>query len=226
MAGHSKWANIQHRKGRQDAARSKLFSKLSKEITVAAMASLASAASDAATVGSAWFDEITIKELGPADESVTEPLSVVLNHVMGRVAGANKTADVPDAALLNAVTLALGTIPDVMKYDKAELTVKAGHPVRLLFTNSDHMPHNWLLLAPGSLETIGAMADQMLADPRAQARNYIPESPNVLFSAPMVNPNERVEVFFQAPSTPGRYPYVCTFPGHWRLMQGVLIVIP
>ena len=34
MAGHSKWANIQHRKGRQDAARSKLFSKLSKEITV------------------------------------------------------------------------------------------------------------------------------------------------------------------------------------------------
>jgi YebC/PmpR family DNA-binding regulatory protein len=36
MAGHSKWANIQHRKGRQDALRSKLFSKLSKEITVAA----------------------------------------------------------------------------------------------------------------------------------------------------------------------------------------------
>ncbi len=36
MAGHSKWANIQHRKGRQDAARSKVFSKLAKEITVAA----------------------------------------------------------------------------------------------------------------------------------------------------------------------------------------------
>jgi YebC/PmpR family DNA-binding regulatory protein len=36
MAGHSKWANIQHRKGRQDAARSRLFSRLSKEITVAA----------------------------------------------------------------------------------------------------------------------------------------------------------------------------------------------
>ena len=36
MAGHSKWANIQHRKGRQDAARSKLFSRFSKEITVAA----------------------------------------------------------------------------------------------------------------------------------------------------------------------------------------------
>jgi YebC/PmpR family DNA-binding regulatory protein len=36
MAGHSKWANIQHRKGRQDKIRAKLFSKMSKEITVAA----------------------------------------------------------------------------------------------------------------------------------------------------------------------------------------------
>ena len=36
MAGHSKWANIQHRKGRQDAVRARLFSRLSKEITVAA----------------------------------------------------------------------------------------------------------------------------------------------------------------------------------------------
>jgi YebC/PmpR family DNA-binding regulatory protein len=36
MAGHSKWANIQHRKGRQDKLRGKLFSKLSKEITIAA----------------------------------------------------------------------------------------------------------------------------------------------------------------------------------------------
>ena len=36
MAGHSKWANIQHRKGKQDKMRSKVFSKLAKEITVAA----------------------------------------------------------------------------------------------------------------------------------------------------------------------------------------------
>lgn len=36
MAGHSKWANIQHRKSRQDASRSRLFSRLAREITVAA----------------------------------------------------------------------------------------------------------------------------------------------------------------------------------------------
>ena len=36
MAGHSKWANIQHRKGRQDAKRGKLFTKLIREVTIAA----------------------------------------------------------------------------------------------------------------------------------------------------------------------------------------------
>jgi len=38
MAGHSKWANIKHRKGRADAARGKAFSKIAKEIIVAASA--------------------------------------------------------------------------------------------------------------------------------------------------------------------------------------------
>ena len=41
MAGHSKWANIQHRKGKQDKLRSKMFSKLAKEITVAAKTGMA-----------------------------------------------------------------------------------------------------------------------------------------------------------------------------------------
>ncbi|MEZ6028768.1 MAG: YebC/PmpR family DNA-binding transcriptional regulator [Hyphomonadaceae bacterium] len=41
MAGHSKWANIQHRKGKADKAKAKLFSKLAKEITVAAKTGMA-----------------------------------------------------------------------------------------------------------------------------------------------------------------------------------------
>ena len=41
MAGHSKWANIQHRKGKADKAKAKLFSKLAKELTVAAKTGMA-----------------------------------------------------------------------------------------------------------------------------------------------------------------------------------------
>jgi len=46
MAGHSKWANIQHRKGKQDAARGKMFTKIIREISVAARAGGGDAASN------------------------------------------------------------------------------------------------------------------------------------------------------------------------------------
>jgi azurin len=66
----------------------------------------------------------------------------------------------------------------------------------------------------------------MLTDPTALARSYIPETQDVLASTPLVNPTETTEITFTAPTAPGRYPYVCTFPGHWRIMQGTLVVTP
>jgi azurin len=56
------------------------------------------------------------------------------------------------------------------------------------------------------------------------AKGYLPVSPKVLHATPLVNPKGRAELTFTAPKTPGRYPFLCTFPGHWRLMRGELIV--
>ena len=198
-----------------------------EEIAVSASAALGAVATGGTTNGTVWFDEIAIKELGPADESVGDPLSAVVNHVTTRAAGRSKAPELPpEITAMNAVVLTLDTVPDVMKYDKPELTLKAGQQARIIFNNTDHMPHNLVIINPGTLEAIGALADQMLTDPQAAARFYVPESPNVLFNTPMVNPGERFDLVFRAPTAPGRYPYVCTFPGHWRLMQGVLIVTP
>jgi uncharacterized protein len=47
----------------------------------------------------------------------------------------------------------------------------------------------------------------------------------VLFSSPLVNPDESYSIIFKAPEKTGNYPYVCTFPGHWRLMNGVMKVV-
>jgi azurin len=117
-------------------------------------------------------------------------------------------------------------IPDVMKYDKTELTLRAGQRARLVFRNTDHMQHNVLILRPGTTDAVGTLADQMLTDPQAIAKNFVPTSGDVLFATPLVNPNETSELRFTAPTQPGRYPFVCTFPGHWRMMQGVLVVLP
>jgi len=64
----------------------------------------------------------------------------------------------------------------------------------------------------------------MLAAGDALANQYVPQVPQVLFSTSIVHPGEPITVQFRAPSEAGAYPYVCTFPGHWRLMNGVLTV--
>jgi azurin len=111
-----------------------------------------------------------------------------------------------------------------MQFAPAELRVRAGQPVRLVFENPDLMPHNLLLTAPDAAEEVGALADAMAAEPSAMARHYVPASPRILHATPLVEPGRRAELAFTAPATPGRYPYLCTFPGHWRMMRGILIV--
>jgi plastocyanin len=118
----------------------------------------------------------------------------------------------------------LQAVPNLLQFSPRELRVKAGTTVRLRFDNPDLMIHNWVLVAPGAEEEIGALADQLAADPNGQARAYVPDSPKVLHATGLVSPNTTVELVFQAPSSPGTYPYLCTFPGHWRLMKGTLVV--
>ncbi len=114
--------------------------------------------------------------------------------------------------------------PGLMQFAPTQLRVKAGAPVRLIFENPDLMPHNLVLVAPGADEEVGALADAMASDPGAMAKHYVPASPKVLHATPLVEPTRRAELVFTAPSAPGRYPYLCTFPGHWRIMRGVLVV--
>jgi azurin len=86
------------------------------------------------------------------------------------------------------------------------------------------MQHNALVLRPGTIEKVGALADAMLSDPTALPKSYVPSTDDVLFNVPLVNPGEASSVEFVAPKEPGRYPIICTFPGHWRIMQAALVV--
>ncbi len=122
------------------------------------------------------------------------------------------------------VRVDLGVLVGQMKYDKASVTVKAGQKIKLVFTNKDMMEHNLLILKPGTKEKIGALADQMATSPEGAKKDYIPDSPDVLWSSPILDPGTSHEILFTAPSQTGEYPYICTFPGHWRIMYGVMVV--
>jgi azurin len=124
------------------------------------------------------------------------------------------------------VVVRLTAVKDQMRFDLSQITVSPGQLVELVFTNPDAMQHNFVLGAPGSLNVIGEAADKMLATPAvAQQQQYVPDIPVVLFSTRLVDPGQSVTVQFRAPTERGQYPYVCTFPAHWRTMNGILNVV-
>jgi len=115
-------------------------------------------------------------------------------------------------------------VPDLMKFELDTFSVQAGQTIVLELDNLDGMQHNLLIGKPGSLKKIGAAADAMLSDPKASEKHYVPEIPEVLFATPLVDPVDIYSLEFTAPKEPGMYPFVCTFPGHWRMMSGIMIV--
>ncbi|MEM7012367.1 MAG: GDSL-type esterase/lipase family protein [Verrucomicrobiota bacterium] len=121
-------------------------------------------------------------------------------------------------------SLRISAVPNQFAFSPAEVRIAAGETVNLIFDNPDHQIHNLLVIAPGTVDEIGLLADQMAQDPQGMSKHYVPDSDKVLWATPLVNANEKVELEFNAPTEPGRYPIVCTFPGHWRVMKGVMIV--
>jgi putative heme-binding domain-containing protein len=113
-----------------------------------------------------------------------------------------------------------------MSYDKETMAIQAGKPVEFLFDNSDLMPHNLAIVRPGSLEEVGMLAEATAQDAQAAERQYVPQSDKILLASRLLQPRDTQRLSFQAPKEPGIYPYVCTYPGHWRRMYGALYVVP
>lgn len=126
---------------------------------------------------------------------------------------------------LGVRVIRLGTIFEKMSFDKDVVVVKAGKPVEFVLDNSDLMPHNFVISQPGSLEEIGLISETSAQQPGFIARNYVPQSDKILLSSRLLFPRESQKLSFNAPQQPGVYPFVCTYPGHWRRMHGALYVV-
>jgi azurin len=143
----------------------------------------------------------------------------------GGLAGAAGAGLPPVAPQAPDVVLRLSVIPNQLKFDVSELTVAAGQLVEVIFTNPDVMQHNFVLGASGSLTQIGQAADKLATSPAGLTQAYVPDIPQVMFATKLLEPGQSVTFQFKAPATAGQYPYVCTFPSHWQVMNGVLNVM-
>ena len=121
--------------------------------------------------------------------------------------------------------IALGTVRERMIYDRETVAVQAGRPVEFRLTNTDNMPHNFAVVLPGTMAEVGELAEATGRDADAASRNFIPKSDKILVASKLVQPEQTDPIFFEVPKEPGIYPYVCTYPGHWRRMYGALYVV-
>ena len=114
-----------------------------------------------------------------------------------------------------------------MKFSVTEIRAKPGESLTVQLSNIGTMPkfsmgHNWVLLKKAGV------IDAFVADAtQAATTDYIPKNHNadIVAHTKLLGPKEKDSVTFQAPKEPGKYPFLCSFPGHYQVgMKGDLIV--
>jgi len=116
---------------------------------------------------------------------------------------------------------------DNMKFNITAIEAKPGEELKIIFSNIGTMPkeamgHNLVILKKGTDTMAFAMAATT-----AKATDYIPASMQdaVLAHTAMLGPRKSEELLFKAPTEPGDYPYVCSFPAHYQVgMKGIISV--
>ncbi|MEL6925814.1 MAG: plastocyanin/azurin family copper-binding protein, partial [Bacteroidota bacterium] len=163
-----------------------------------------------------------VKELVESND-LERPMINLLKALQGNLQEPLRTELLQLQQQFETIEIVINTLPSQMKYDQFLFQVPTGAKLRLIFNNPDMMPHNLVIVTPGSLEKVGKAADQLVS---AQSTdNYVPDMPEVLIATPIVDSGQTYELVFRVPETPGNYPFVCTYPGHWPIMNGIMEVV-
>lgn len=172
---------------------------------IAAIATITISACGGGEESSTPTPERTTEEVTPTPEPTPEPEATV-------------TFDGP------AFEITMTPVGNEMRFEQTEFTVQPGQTVHITFNNTADNPamsHSVVVLR--STDVIDAVGQAALG---AAATDYVPAArqSDIIAYSPMSAPGETVEVTFTAPGRAGDYPYICTFPGHYTTMQGVMHV--
>ncbi len=166
--------------------------------------------------------KLDLKQYGVCEKVAVDHSMHAASEKPAPVASAKRVTVIP-AEWNGAVdqTIKIGTKPG-LKFDIANIQVKAGAKIRLQFNNNDDMLHNLLIVKPGTVDKVGQAAFELGLE--GAAKNYVPDMEEVIFHTAILEPETSETIYFTAPSKPGSYTFVCTFPGHYTLMQGTIRV--
>ena len=134
----------------------------------------------------------------------------------------NPVNPLPDG-FTNARRIEVGVLAG-LKFNTDRIEAKAGEKIVFVFPNDDSsgMMHNLAIITPGSRQTVLDAAVAMGA--AGLKKNFIPEIPELLASTPQVAQGMKYTLYFAVPEEPGNYHFICTYPGHGLIMQGIFAV--
>jgi azurin len=127
----------------------------------------------------------------------------------------------PAAPVVEVLLRAVGNTMAEMTYDQRELRIKEGSTIHLQLINEGSDPsmiHNFVLIEEGTADKVGPEGLKAGGD-----NSYVPKMSQVLVATRMAEPKAKVEITFPAPPK-GSYDYICTYPGHYQIMNGKMIV--
>jgi hypothetical protein len=168
-----------------------------------------------------------VGELDAAKRTEPDALDVIQfgDRLAAKVPGDAGLALRRDLRAIGVRVVRIQTLPEKLSFDLRWFAVEAGTAVQIALVNVDAMPHNLVVGQPGSLEAIGTAGGAMPMPTDPAVKPFVPSSPQVLFATGLVKEGDTERLAFTAPKTPGEYIFVCTFPGHWVRMYGVMLVV-
>ena len=179
---------------------------------------------EALSLAGPWHYRLERQTNASIESPYTRPGELAAHFVYQRSDAQADSAQADEAEQPDQV-FELHAVRQQLAYDQTELVAEPGALIEIVFTNDDLMQHNIVISAPGSFEEVGQAADALMQSPQGADQAYVPDLPAVLAATALVDPGETVRLRFRVPEESGDYPYICTFPGHWRLMNGILKVV-
>lgn len=129
----------------------------------------------------------------------------------------------PPAMEGDTLVVKIQTLKEQMRYDRKEFAVEPGMKVRIDFSNPDAMDHNLMVLQPGAAEEVATAAMMLGAD--GVKKSWVPDSAKIIGHSKTLSVGQSESFEFTVPDALGEYDYICTYPGHWQLMRGVMHVV-
>lgn len=169
-----------------------------------------------------WASRIPASDRTSADYVETIQFA---DDLAGTLPTSTSTGIRKDLRALRVPAFIIRSVREQMRYDVPRLVVEAGRDFQITFENTDFMPHNLVLVKPGTREEVVGAAALMPPDQfDRQGRAYVPSGSDVWASTRLLDAQQREVLKLKAPSEEGIHEFVCTFPGHGLLMWGQLVV--